>query len=65
VTEAHPTSIDLRKAEKKLAQAEFFLRHLDSAPAEISKAQFGARSEPTEILEYNYSACLSAARPLT
>lgn len=54
--------MDISKAEKKLAQAEYFLRCLEAAPAEISKAQFGARAEPTELLDYNYSACLSAAQ---
>jgi hypothetical protein len=62
MSEPQEQLVDISKAERKLAQAEYFLRCLEAAPGEISKAQFGARPEPSELLDYNYSACLSAAQ---
>jgi hypothetical protein len=55
-------TIDVSNAEKKLRQAEFFLSHLEAAPEEIARAQAAARPERTDLLEFYYSACLTAAQ---
>src|SRR5436189_3637148 len=45
------------RAEKKLRQADFFLRHLESASREVR----GSGPNP-EALEFYFSACLTAAQ---
>lgn len=53
---------DIAGAEKKLRQAEFFLRWLEDAPNEISRDRFRGVPERVEHLAFYFSACLSAAQ---
>jgi hypothetical protein len=55
--------IDIRNADKKLRQAEFFLSHLRGAPDVIADALAKAGvPDQCELLDFYFSACLTASK---
>jgi hypothetical protein len=55
-------NLNIGNAGKKLRQAEFFLSHLEQASREIAKSLARLGPDQSELLDFYFSACLSAAQ---